>query len=111
MSSKPERDLLVKVDATARDRARRWWQFGRPTMALYATIYWIEVILVKTQVSKQHMFSYVSTNVVFDQRVVCTTLFLKVEFSLMQSSLHEECGRYYGSTLETRYTYTPTDCF
>jgi hypothetical protein len=29
----------------------------------------------------------------------------------LQSTLHEEWGRHYGSTLETRYTYTPSDCF
>ena len=35
---KPERDKLAFGDATARDRARRWWQFGRPTINLYSAI-------------------------------------------------------------------------
>ena len=30
--AKPERDRLATGDATSRDRAKRWWQFARPTL-------------------------------------------------------------------------------
>ncbi len=36
--AKLDRDKLANGDASARDYARRWWQFGRPTMKLYSTI-------------------------------------------------------------------------
>ena len=109
---KPERDKLgLKNDASAQGYAKNWWQYARKGIELYAAIEGREQVIVKTQVSKQHMFSFVPTGIVFDQRIACTNLYKQCEFSLMQSSIHEEWGRHYGSTLETRYTYTPTNCF
>ena len=103
---KPEREKNNRAI-----RRQRWWQYAERAPALYAAIEGMEWIIVKTQVSKQHMFALILTAQVFDQRVVCTNLTSLSHFALLQSALHEEWGRQYGSTLETRYTYTPSDCF
>lgn len=108
---RPERDKLADGDATAKDRARRWWQFGRPTMKLYSTIAGMEQILIRTQVSNRHMFVLVRTGIVLDQRLVCTSLCRFQYFCFLQSSIHEVWGLYYGSTLRTDATYTPSTCF
>ncbi len=108
---KPERDLLKNGDATAKDRARRWWQFGRPTIKLYATIEGMARVLARTQVSRLHMFEFVRTDYVLDQRLACTALHTFSDFSVLQSSVHEDWGLNYGSTLRADATYTPSSCF
>ena len=35
---KPQRDKKITGNTTDRDTAKRWWQFKRPTIALYNTI-------------------------------------------------------------------------
>jgi len=108
---KPERDRLASGDATARDRARRWWQFARPTMNLYATIMGLERVLVTAEVSKHINLTFQPTVDVFSHMLVVFPLDSWASFGCLQSTLHEVWARDKGSTLETRFRYTPSDCF
>lgn len=47
----------------------------------------------------------------YDQRLVCIALTTIADFSFLQNSFHNEWFLNYGSTLETRPVYTPSDCF
>jgi hypothetical protein len=108
---KPERDKLASGDATAKDRARRWWQFARPTMNLYATIAGMRRVLVLCIVTHHVGFAFVPTNQVFAHRLVVFPIEGWSQFALLQSNLHEPWARTYSSQLETRLNYSPTDCF
>ncbi|MCI0664799.1 MAG: hypothetical protein L0220_27365 [Acidobacteria bacterium] len=105
---KPEREKLASGDATARDRAKKWWRFGRPTMLLYTTIGGMERVLVVSRVSKFFAIASVKNEYVFNERLVVIVDSL---FPVLQSTFHEKWMLLHGSTLETRPMYTPTDCF
>ncbi len=105
---KPEREKLASGDATARDRAKKWWRFGRPTMLLYSTIEGMERVLVVSRVSKFFAIASVKNEYVFNERLV---VIVDPLFAVLQSTFHEKWMLLHGSTLETRPMYTPTDCF
>jgi hypothetical protein len=106
---KPEREKLATGDATARDRAKRWWQFARPTRNLYATIAGLERVLVVSQTSKHKGFVFAAPDCVFDQKLV--VFVLPSQVGILSSSLHSSWMLFYGSSLETRPVYTPSDCY
>ncbi len=102
---------MANGDSTARDRAARWWQFGRPTMLLYNTIKELDRILVKTQVSRYWTFEYASPGIVFDQRLIVFADEHITLFMLLQSEIHWTWASQYSSTMKQDMSYTPTDVF
>jgi len=103
---KPERDRN-------NDRRRReiWWQFTRPTVDLYAAIRSLSRVLVITQTSKVLQPAFVQATQVFSHKLVVFSDDSDFLFGLIASSLHGVWVLRWGSTLETRPVYTPTDCF
>jgi hypothetical protein len=108
---KPERDKLASGDATARDRAKRWWQFARPTLALYGTVEGMERVLAIPLVSKYLTCAWQSVNTVFSHALGVIASESNAVFALTQNTFHDEWARAQGSSLETRMRYTPSDCF
>jgi hypothetical protein len=103
---KPYRDTSNDV------RARRlWWQFQRVRSELYRAIEALQRVLVITRVSKIVMPTFVSTGIVFAERLVVFTYDDDAHFGLLSSAIHWWWAVTYASTLETRTNYTPTDCF
>ena len=109
--AKPERDKLATGGASARDRAKRWWQFSRPTTILYQTISELGRVLVIPRVSKFLTVTFSSTEVVISDAAVAIASESSATFSLVQSTIHQAWTLTYQSTLETRGRYTPSDCF
>ncbi len=109
--AKPERDKLANGDASARDRAKRWWQFGRPTIALYSAIVEMETVLVSCRVTKYIVNSFVPTGYVYDVALNVLTRNLDILVSICDSSIYDSWVRQYASSLETRVRYTLVDCF
>jgi hypothetical protein len=108
---KPERDRLADGDATARDRAKRWWQFARPTMNLYATIAGMRRVLVAVQTSKFLSISFEPTGMIYSHMTVVFALDDFASFAVLNASWHTDWILKYCSTLETRLRYLPTDGF
>ncbi|MCC6649757.1 MAG: restriction endonuclease, partial [Candidatus Eisenbacteria bacterium] len=109
--AKPGRDRLATGDATARDRAKRWWQFARPTMNLYATIRGMKQVTAVAQTAKFHCFVVVDASLVFSHKLVVFASGAPEFGALLMSTVHAVWDLYYGATLETRPVYAPTDCF
>ncbi len=107
---KPERARLATGDATARDRARRWWQFARPTRELYATIAGLERVLVRTQTSRTQMSAFVPNGQVYGHKLI---VFAADEdlFAVLDSSFHYHWVILRGSSMRTDAVYAPSDCF
>ncbi|MDR0594487.1 MAG: hypothetical protein LBG60_14800 [Bifidobacteriaceae bacterium] len=108
---KPERAKLVGRNPTADDRARRWWQFARTSPALRAAIVDLREVLAIARVSKTVMPMRVPTGQVMSEACV---VFASADFgdqAVLSSSLHQLWAITYGSTLETRVRYTPSDVF
>ncbi|RRR65706.1 MAG: restriction endonuclease [Candidatus Viridilinea halotolerans] len=108
---KPEREKLGDGNPTAKDRSRRWWQFARQTMNLYATIAGMERVLAIPRVSKYLTCSWRPLGEVPSEATVVIASSASQMFGILQSTFHEEWSRMQGSTLETRMRYTPSDCF
>ena len=103
---KPER---MKVNRQV--RRTRWWQFGDRQPALYAAIDGLNRTLINSQVSAHHQFAMVPTNSVFAHTAYVFALDRYAAFCILQSRAHEIWARFFGSSLEERLRYTPSDCF
>ncbi len=108
---KPEREALAQGNETARDHARRWWQFARATMLLYATIIEMERVLAVALVTHHVAFNFVRASQVFAHRLAVFPFDQSSSLAIVQSSFHEPWARSYSSSLETRINYSPSDCF
>ncbi len=95
------------------DKRRReiWWQFSRPTIELYNTVKNLKSVICLARVSKNHSPILISREMIFSDSTVVFAFEGYRYFSLIQSNIHESWARKYSSTLETRFRYTPEDCF
>jgi len=103
---KPERAKL-------KDRGYRekWWQFGRRAVGLYNAINGMDRVLVMCKVAKHMVFAFVPSTYVYSNRLTVFAVDDWARFGALQSDLHDIWARTYSATLETRLSYTPTDCF
>jgi hypothetical protein len=108
---KPERSKLATGDATARDRAKRWWQFTRPALNLYATIAGLERVLLCTRVSKYLNFVFVPNQSIFTLDVFVFAFRTAGHFAALQSGFHLAWVLGFPSTHETRMRYAASDVF
>jgi len=104
---KPERE---KVTYSAH-AAEHWWQFERARAELYSAIQGLDRVLACSRHQQFWMISLVVPRVVFSEATVVIALKPPGSLVLLQSAFHEKWVLSYGSTLETRLRYTPTDCF
>ena len=68
-------------------------------------------MLINSQVSAHHQFALVPTNSVFAHTVYVFAFDCYAAFFILQSRIHEIWTRFFGSSLEERLRYTPSDCF
>lgn len=108
---KPERERLRDDVAIQRKRKQFWWHYGSPAVQLYQAIAGLPRVLVRSQVSDQHMVVFVPNGWIYDQKLVVFAWDDYYHFSIIQSSIHEAWARKFGITLRTDMTYTPTTCF
>lgn len=128
---KPERQRLNERGefVLRKPLPERWWQFGEKRPGLYHAIgrgrhferhpeKWIpdgssapRVIAFATQASKYAVFSLVPANIVYSHAVGVITHPDLSRFAELASSLHVSWAFAFGSRLETRLRYAPTDCF
>jgi hypothetical protein len=104
---KPEREAN-KYSKTARER---WWLYERSRPELYATIAGLERVLVRARVSSHPAVAFVKTGCVYSEATVVVASGSAAVFAALQGKFHGDWYRAFGSTLETRLRYTPSDCF
>jgi hypothetical protein len=92
-------------------RARYWWRFGETTPALFRAIAQCDRVLVCTLHSEYLSFAFLSANSVFSHALAVFVTPGCANFGVLQSQTHETWARFFGSSLETRFRYTPSDCF
>ena len=104
----------VKPERMANNRAvrrERWWQYGENAPGLRRAIADLAEVLVIALVSKTVMPMRVPTGQVFSHAL---GVFASDSYSVqavLSSNLHQLWAITYGSTLETRVRYTPSDVF
>ena len=110
---KPERQRR-KADGTHALRnplPQRWWQFGDKRPALRRAIAGLDEVLAIALVSKAVVPLRVRTGQVFSHALGIFASDSYADQAVLSSSLHQLWAITYGSTLETRVRYTPSDVF
>jgi hypothetical protein len=86
-----------------------WWHYAEKRPGLSAALKKVDRVLVKAAVSPTWAFHWVSSQFVFDQKLV---VLIGNFFPILQSTIHWLWSIQFGSTLgKTTYNYTPSDCF
>jgi hypothetical protein len=107
------REKVYPVRAKVRRKAHReyWWHYGDKRPALYEAIKPLSRVLITAQVSKYSLFAFHRNDIVFTHKIIVFPFEDVHWFAILQSDIHECWARTYSSTLETRMSYTPRDCF
>ncbi|MBN1629444.1 MAG: hypothetical protein JW990_06765 [Thermoleophilia bacterium] len=103
---KPERDK-----SKDRQYKKYWWQFGRPSPAMFDAILDLERCLVTAIVSKHLIFSFQPADRVFSHKLYVFPFDTYVAFATLQSRVHVPWAWLLSSTLEERLNYSASDCF
>ncbi len=88
-----------------------WWQFGEKRPKLRKAIKGLDEVLVIALVSKTVMPMRVPTGQVFSHMLGVFATDSFADQAVLSSSMHHMWAIKYGSTLETRARYTPSDVF
>ncbi len=100
-----------RLQKSAAVRKAPWWLFFRARPALREAITGLTEILVIARVSKSVMVMRIPTGPVISEAVVVFATNSYCDQAVLSSSVHQVWAITYGSTLETRVRYTPTDVF
>ncbi len=107
---KPERDKLGN-NPDAKRRRGKWWLWGRYTPALFKAIAPLDRVLVNSLYTKHLSFIFLSSKIVFANKLNVIPFDSYTVFTTLQSTVHEIFARFFSSTLEDRLAYAPSDCF
>ncbi len=89
----------------------RYWQFGRPRPALAKAIGGLANVIVNSLVTSHWCLAVLPSNWVYSHSVNVFAWDSYGAFAILQSRIHEIWARFFGSSMEDRLRYTPTDCF
>ena len=101
----------VRMVDNRKVRKKYWWRFGETTPALFAAIVGLERVLVISSVGQHAAFAFLPSRMVFSHALIVFPLDTHATFCALQSRPHEIWARFFGSSLEDRLRYTPSDCF
>lgn len=109
---KPQRQSRADGGSSGqKKRAESWWQFSSFGKDLYSAIRELPRVLACAQTSKYRTVTFLAAGSVYDQKLIVFASASDSWFGLLSSQVHEHWARFFGSTLEDRPVYTPTDCF
>ncbi|MBS2021772.1 MAG: N-6 DNA methylase [Deltaproteobacteria bacterium] len=118
-------DLLAVVESKVRGKrgahsTAPWWQFERSRPELFQSLYAPahrevqerqRVLAVNCGATPHMAMSFLPASIVPANTLVVFPLASYAAFTALQSRIHELWARFFGSSLEDRLRYTPTDCF
>lgn len=104
---RPHRALLTKKPK----QQSRWWRYERDAIAMRSATSEVEEALVIALVSKAVMPVRVQTGQMFSHALGVFATESFADQAVLSSTLHQLWAITYGSTLETRVRYTPSDVF
>ena len=105
--AKVKAERLASNDKGAREK---WWQYLRPRGELLAAIQDLDQVLVNALYGPHMSFAFVSSRLVFTNKLNVTSFNEFGTFSLLQSRVHEVWARSFSSTLKDDLAYAPSDC-
>lgn len=110
---KPERlNSARRSKSTHGRRAAVWWQHYHHAKDLYSSIEALSRVLVLNCGATPHLaFTYLPSDMVYANTLDVFPLPTHAALCPLQSRPHEIWARFFGSSLEDRLRYTPSDCF
>jgi hypothetical protein len=95
-----------------RDSYRKyWWHHAEKRPELWATTQGLSAVLFHPNLSVHLAFAFLPRSTVVGAPHNVFALSAKSSFCVLQSRVHEFWARFFGSSLEDRLRYTPSDCF
>ena len=88
-----------------------WWMYERIRPELYASIAPLQRVLVVCRHQPQWGLALLQSRAVFADSLIIFPLDTSAAFCALQARPHEIWARFFGSSLEDRLRYTPSDCF
>ena len=88
-----------------------WWKYWNSRPAMRKAIADLDEVLVIARVSKTVMLVRVSARQVVSEQVVVFATDSYAQQAVLSSTIHQDWAITYGSTLENRVRYTPSDVF
>ncbi|MFI6161667.1 Eco57I restriction-modification methylase domain-containing protein [Micromonospora haikouensis] len=107
-------ERLVKPEREGRSdlKLRRvWWQFKRPTPALYESIAKLQAVVVLAQSSSTAIPVMMDVGPIFDQKIIVFASDDPALLSLLSSCVHYWWALRHGSALKADLSYTPSKIF
>lgn len=108
---KSERTNLPPKNNWNRSVARYWWRFGADRHELSRECSKVPRVLVIARVGQQAAFTFLRSAMVYSEQLIVFPVSENEVFCALQSRPHEIWARFFGSSLEDRLRYTPSDCF
>ena len=105
-SVKPER--LAQRDRVGK---RIWWRFLRTRPELRTAIEGLDRVLVTSRHGQYSAIASLPGKIVYAESMIVFPFETHAAFCALQSRPHEIWARFFGSSLEDRLRYTPSDCF
>jgi hypothetical protein len=106
-----ERVKSERANKSEAVREAPWWLFFRSRPALRQAIAEFDEVLVIARVSKTVMPVRIATGQIVSEACVVFASSSYVDQAVLSSTVHQLWAITYGSTLETRVRYTPSDVF
>ena len=107
---KPER-MKLGDNGDAKRRKEKYWLWGRYTPSLFTALTGLERVLAISSVGQYAAFAFTRADMVYSHALIVFPLPTHSAFCTLQSRPHELWARFFGSSLEDRLRYTPSDCF
>ncbi len=107
---KPARVHLT-TNAIGRKRAQFWWRYGSQAKELYDAIAGLDRVLAFSRYSHHLAIAFLPARLVMSDSVIAFPFEDYAAVAALQSRLHEVWARFFGSSLEDRLRYTPSDNF
>ena len=106
---KPERS---KKDASRYPRmVNEWWKYWNSRPVLYGAIADLDRVLAISRVGQHAAFAFLPNGMVYAESMIVFPLTTYAAFCAVQCRVHELWARFFGSSLEDRLRYTPSDVF
>ena len=90
---------------------RYWWQHAEKRVELWHAIAGMVRVLVVSRIGQHVSFTALPAGMVYSEALVVFAAWSHAAFAALQSRPHEIWARFFGSSLEDRLRYTPSDCF
>ena len=107
------RPIREKLGESAIDRVhkKRWWLYANDRPQLRTAIEGLDRVLAISRVGQQAAFAFLPKGMVYAESMIVFPFETHAAFCALQSRPHEIWARFFGSSLEDRLRYTPSDCF